>query len=85
MRSSRDEPSRSGGGPDRSASAVGTQVLDRIDAPPETTEPTRRSMAHPLGWTVVAILAIALAVWFVAYWSVLHPPAVRPVLSLIHI
>ena len=79
MRSSRDEPSRSGGGPDRSASAVGTQVLDRIDAPPETTEPTRRSIAHPLAWTVVAILAIALAVWFVAYWSVLHPPAVRPV------
>jgi hypothetical protein len=61
--------------------AVGTQVLE----PPVPSTPagaparTRWWSAHPLALTVLAFLAIALVVWFVAYWSVLHPPAVRPV------
>lgn len=87
MRSSPDEAPPPGGSPDvdppargASAAATATQVLEH-PAPPTSDPPqaVRRWWDHPLALTVVAFLAIALVVWFVAYWSVLHPPAVRPI------
>jgi hypothetical protein len=88
VRSSRGEASPAGGDADdgpasagTTAGAVATQVLEPpvADLPPEPPPRARWWTVHPLALTLVAFLAIALAVWFIAYWSVLHPPAVRPV------